>query len=233
MNAVIFDFYNTLFDFNDGQRLQKHDDMAKLLREEGYNLTGEEFLEKRINSNARARYFTGKIDMSEMVRELIEEMKMPLKEETLNKLEKMYREYEFGDTTYPMPGVPEALEDLEGDYMLGIVSNGVKDVEMYYLDKYNLSKYFPEEYVVVSSEVGIKKPDELIFEELLDRMDLQPRDTAYVGDELDHDVIPAKNCGMKTIHYTNNSSKKLLADAVVHDFKDIPPIVRKWFPVHK
>ncbi|UCD18464.1 MAG: HAD-IA family hydrolase, partial [Candidatus Zixiibacteriota bacterium] len=52
--------------------------------------------------------------------------------------------------------------------------------------------------VTVSGEVGIKKPDPLIFSQALRQTGLQPDEVAYVGDTL-NDVRAARAAGLHPI----------------------------------
>ena len=52
------------------------------------------------------------------------------------------------------------------------------------------------EHVIISSEVGADKPSPRIFEEVLRRFDLGPKEVLHVGDEEEIDGIGARSAGM-------------------------------------
>ena len=54
------------------------------------------------------------------------------------------------------------------------------------------------EAVVVSDEVGWRKPKPIIFETALERMALRPADALFVGDRADIDAMGARAVGMPT-----------------------------------
>ncbi len=53
--------------------------------------------------------------------------------------------------------------------------------------------------IVLSSEVGARKPDPAIFEHALAQVDAEPFDTLFVGDRLVDDVAGAAAVGMTTV----------------------------------
>jgi putative hydrolase of the HAD superfamily len=52
------------------------------------------------------------------------------------------------------------------------------------------------EHLIISSEVGADKPSPRIFEEVLRRFDLGPKEVLHVGDEEEIDGIGARSAGM-------------------------------------
>jgi putative hydrolase of the HAD superfamily len=53
--------------------------------------------------------------------------------------------------------------------------------------------------VVLSSEVGKRKPHPAIFERALSELGVEAREALFVGDRLDADVLGASRVGMKTV----------------------------------
>lgn len=85
---------------------------------------------------------------------------------------------------------------LERGYELALLSNWdescrelIKDLEIY--DYFN--------YVIISSEVGIEKPDKRIFEWLLSQTGYHPEEILYVGDNYYDDVVGSRKVGIETI----------------------------------
>ena len=56
--------------------------------------------------------------------------------------------------------------------------------------------------IVISGEVGVKKPDPRIFRILCDRYALVPADTLFV-DDVEANVEAARSLGFRAIHFTN------------------------------
>lgn len=88
---------------------------------------------------------------------------------------------------------------LKKNYKMGILSNATQDfIGKNFDDKRLLEDYF--DAVVVSGEVGIFKPDERIYREILKRLDVAPEETVYIDDNKLY-CQAAEKIGMKSIWY--------------------------------
>lgn len=54
------------------------------------------------------------------------------------------------------------------------------------------------ELIAISEDIGVAKPDRRFFETMLGVMPMAPDEALYVGDHLDQDIRPARDCGMHT-----------------------------------
>jgi HAD superfamily hydrolase (TIGR01549 family) len=100
--------------------------------------------------------------------------------------------------------VEEILTVLSKQFDLGIIANQTKDIARL-LDDSNISRFFKVK--VISSEVGMEKPDPRIFHLAMRLAEASPKDCIMVGDRLDTDILPANLLGMKTIRTTNSLFK--------------------------
>jgi HAD superfamily hydrolase (TIGR01549 family) len=57
----------------------------------------------------------------------------------------------------------------------------------------------PADVIATSGGLGVAKPDPAFFTRLIDIAGEPPQDTAYVGDRLDNDVLPALAAGMVAV----------------------------------
>ncbi len=55
------------------------------------------------------------------------------------------------------------------------------------------------DFIASSAGWGIAKPDPRFFEKIIELTGLAPRQTAYVGDRLDNDILPAREAGLLTV----------------------------------
>ena len=96
--------------------------------------------------------------------------------------------------TFPVHHRP-LLERLAQDYRLAVVSNfDYSPTALTILDAAGVRELFAA--IVVSDEVGWRKPRADIFEEALRRTGAERRGTLFVGDRADIDVIGALGVGM-------------------------------------
>ena len=56
--------------------------------------------------------------------------------------------------------------------------------------------------MVISEEIGIRKPRREIFDAVARTLDLVPEEILHVGDNLNADVAGAAACGMRTVWLT-------------------------------
>jgi len=92
---------------------------------------------------------------------------------------------------------PAVLGQLRKTKRLGLVSNFDHPPHLYgLLEKARLSELF--EAVVISGEVGIKKPDPRIFSVALHKMGLKSPEILYVGDT-EEDVEGARRAGIEPV----------------------------------
>jgi putative hydrolase of the HAD superfamily len=104
----------------------------------------------------------------------------------------------FVDYATPIPGTPEMLAQLRQRYRLGLVSNLTHaPAALSILDKLGLTPFF--DTILVSGEVGYRKPHPKIFSALLEALGTSGAQTAFVGDNLDADVRGAQQAGMQPI----------------------------------
>ncbi len=88
------------------------------------------------------------------------------------------------------------LELLNGQYVLGIVSNFYGNLHRVCEDL-GIQDLF--HCLIDSSRVGVVKPDPRIFQAALDRMSIRPYEAVFVGDNPGRDMEGAKGLGMPHI----------------------------------
>ena len=92
-------------------------------------------------------------------------------------------------------GARDVISELKKrGYELGIISNLISTREIpEWLKEEDYEKYFSS--VVLSSVLGIRKPDPAIYLEAVRRINVDPINCAYIGDNLDRDVAGARLAG--------------------------------------
>lgn len=125
---------------------------------------------------------------------------------------------------------PELLDTLRSQgYRMGIISNaGDADNANHLIDRYSLRGYF--EQVIISAEMGIRKPCTQIFQAALDRYGVEAGRAVMIGDTLDADILGANQMGICSLWVTRRVSNpaalsaRLAIDPVlqVSNLRDIP-----------
>lgn len=100
------------------------------------------------------------------------------------------------ESCYPTDGLEGDLDRLAEEYRLGVLTNGVREVQRAKLDASGLTSFF--ETFVSSYGVGAHKPDPAPFRTAEER--LPADDYAMVGDS-DHDVGGAEGVGWTAHRY--------------------------------
>jgi FMN phosphatase YigB (HAD superfamily) len=95
----------------------------------------------------------------------------------------------------PRDDVKETVIELNRrGYILGIIANTITETEIPdYLEEYGLTEYFKT--VVLSSKVGIRKPNPEIYWEAARRVGVEPAKCVYVGDNPVRDVEGTRAAG--------------------------------------
>ena len=96
-------------------------------------------------------------------------------------------------------GAEKVLTYLQNKYDLHIISNGFKETTLTKMDLCGLNPYFTN--VIISEDVGINKPDRLIFEHAITKADAKVEESIMIGDSLEADIRGAQNFGMKAIFF--------------------------------
>lgn len=96
-----------------------------------------------------------------------------------------------------VPGSMDLLALLQEEVRVGIITNGFRDLQE---EKIAICGIFPLiDILVISEEAGFHKPDTRIFQAALALAHADPKESLYVGDSWDVDILPASACGMKAV----------------------------------
>ena len=105
----------------------------------------------------------------------------------------------------PMEGVFETLDILaDRGLKLGIVTNGSSLMQNAKIDKFNLRRYM--QTVIISKEVGVRKPEAEIFNLALAEIKSDAHSTVYVGDNPINDMLGAINADITPIWMNKGQS---------------------------
>ena len=93
--------------------------------------------------------------------------------------------------------VMETLEIVRSRYRVGLVTNGLSAEQRLKIERGGLVDAF--DVIVVSGEVGVRKPDPAIFGYALRALDVEPAHAMHIGDSAPHDVRGARNAGLGAV----------------------------------
>ncbi|MBK8899644.1 MAG: noncanonical pyrimidine nucleotidase, YjjG family [Anaerolineaceae bacterium] len=110
---------------------------------------------------------------------------------------------QLGQQAPLMDGAMELVMGLNGRFQLGIITNGLANVQHPRLERSGLKPHFAT--VIISEEVGVAKPDAGIFDIAFARMN-QPakNEVLIIGDSLSSDIIGGINYGIDTCWFNPN-----------------------------
>ena len=124
---------------------------------------------------------------------------------------------------------PAVAQKLQKDYHLALLSNDVSEWSAYLRKKYDLNQYFEE--IVISGDVGLRKPDRAIYELLLRRLQCRPENSVFIDDR-QKNLIPAMRAGMRTIQFKRGcDGSEMCGSFEVKSFKQLPGLVAHLFGV--
>ena len=116
----------------------------------------------------------------------------------------------FIETTTEIQPAKQVLSELKPLYRLSVISNSLGRNTEVDLVRTGLRDFF--DVLIVSSDIGKRKPHPRIFQAALDAMGLKAEEAIMVGDNLQEDIVGAKNAGMKTVYVPQEDSLKMIAE---------------------
>ncbi len=103
---------------------------------------------------------------------------------------------------------------------LGLITNGSIRMQSRKLQCLALAPMF--DTILISDAEGISKPDPQIFQRALERLNVSPARSVFVGDHPDVDVAGARAAGMQAIWRRDpNGSRMIEADGVIDELGDL------------
>lgn len=97
------------------------------------------------------------------------------------------------------------LNQIKKQFKVGIITNGSTQRQKAKIFNTNLNRYF--ETIIISEEVGFSKPDKRIFELALNKLNAQPENTLFVGDDLQKDIAGPQNVNIKGVWFNPQKIK--------------------------
>jgi putative hydrolase of the HAD superfamily len=106
---------------------------------------------------------------------------------------------------------------------LGIISNGDYNQQLEKLNSIGIYNYF--DCIITSSEIGVAKPNPIIFQKACIQANVQVHKSYYIGDRLETDAIGSKNAGMIGIWLNRNNNTTHADVKVIHSLDKLTQLV--------
>lgn len=211
---LFFDLDHTLWDFDKNSALT----FQKIFNRHHIDINLQDFLTvyEPINLKYWKLYREEKIDKSSLrfarLKDTFDALFYPISKELIHTLSLDYIAY-LSSFNHLFEGTLEILEYLNSRYNLHIITNGFKEVQQGKLEKSGINSYFKT--ITNSEMVGVKKPNPIIFDFALKSANAKVEDSLMIGDNLEADILGAKNVGMDAICFNYHS------DVIPNDFIEI------------
>lgn len=106
------------------------------------------------------------------------------------------------------------IRSLKKRYRTGLLSNAFSDLRKRLVEGWKIADAFDE--ILISSEIGVTKPDLRIYHIALERFGVAPDEAVFVDDFL-HNVEAARSVGMHAIHFRNPDQTRLELEQLLED----------------
>jgi putative hydrolase of the HAD superfamily len=103
------------------------------------------------------------------------------------------------ETAIPYPDAVETVTKLGQDYRIAIISNGSRAKQWVQLEKLGLNGIIPHRHLIVSQQLGIKKPHPAIFRIAMQHLSTVPHQCVMIGDSWRNDIMGACKAGMDAV----------------------------------
>ena len=225
MTKLFFDLDHTLWDYETNARATLVE-MYRTFKLDRFFNDEAHFLQtfKEQNEQLWHRYNVGDIDKYEIRNNRFGYILNTVKNTDFNLAKELSNKFiiECPRKKALMPNAGKVLDKLSQDFELGIITNGFDDTQNIKLKYSEIDHYF--KWVVTSESSGYRKPAKGIFDFTLDYSGGSLENIVIIGDNLQTDILGAKNAGWKSVWY--NPQKELIAPSQlqVHDLIELPAL---------
>jgi len=193
LKGVLIDFGGTLAHFDEEDDRRFREEIDSLLADHGHQKTLDKVTEALYDGYRGST--KGEVrDLDEFWTIFLKNLNIPENPMLVRQLKRMQKDH--AATNFQLyDGAISVLSVLRQKYRLALVSNcaiGLSDV----VEGLGLTGFF--DAVVLSYEVGVRKPDRRIYLEALRKLRLKPEECVFVADEIS-DLEGAREVGLKTL----------------------------------
>jgi len=207
LRLIIFDLFGTLI-FSI-EKIKKEDFFA-FYRKIGIKLETEEDIKSFIN--LFTQLMTEAKNWQDLSKKLLEKVIEKPVQETINKLADFFEEnivYQLYDDVKEIIALPcrKAILTTAAPFLFS---------------NFGLEKYFE---IFTPKETKFLKPDPRAFLAVLNKLKVRPEEILMIGDEIERDLIPAKNLGIRTILIDRQDKIKNYSGGKIKSLKNLKEIL--------
>ncbi len=238
LKAVIFDYIGTLVNCRGYNMADSEDNLYNSLSAEGFNIKKQAFLDAYNVAHKKYRVIryehyqevTNAVWVAEALTNL--GFTVTAEDERIKAgLDVFFQD--FIDTLELREGATELLAEVGKQYRLGLLSNFTYGpVIRKSIRKIGIDQYFNA--VIVSEEIGWRKPSPVIFQDMLQRLGVTADEAVFIGDSPLEDIKGALNMGIRTVFVPSQfnsvedlAESKLAPDYSVLDLHALSREIRK------
>lgn len=207
IRAIVFDLHDTLAHRDPSAMAVAQTAVSAYLKSRGYEISEKDLAEaarRRATGIIRTLHSQNKeVSFAYWWKGLLHELGIEYDEELGIQMSDLYSNTLAG-FIHLLPGVKDMLEFLNGKFRLGLISNSLAENTRKDLKVLSITGNLDS--IVISSDMGIRKPDPRIFLYALEQLNIAAGDAIFVGDNFQEDIVGAKGVGMKTVLVTGESS---------------------------
>jgi putative hydrolase of the HAD superfamily len=124
---------------------------------------------------------------------------------------------------------PEAIAVLDGlraaGVPLGLLSNGSPGMQLAKLRACGADPYFPPRRCLISGAIRMEKPDPRAFCLLAERLDVEPGEILFIGDDPVRDIAGATAAGMIACQLLRPGRERVAGVPVIESLEELPQLL--------
>ena len=233
--AVIFDYIGTLVNCRGYSMADSEDNLYRALKAEGFNIEKQTFLDAYNCAHKKYRVIRyehyQEVTNAVWVTEALGNLGFNVTagdERIKSGLDVFFQD--FIDTLELREGAVELLAEAGKNYRLGLLSNFTYGpVIRKSLRKIGIHQHF--QAIIVSEEVGWRKPSPVIFQDMLQRLGVTADEALFIGDSPLEDIKGALDMDIKTVFVPSqfNSLKDLAESKLAphHSVLDLQMLIKE------
>jgi epoxide hydrolase-like predicted phosphatase len=183
IHALIWDLGGVLV------RTEDHSSRQKLA--DRFGLTRFELEELVFNSESGTKAQLGQISADQHWKDITRPFQLTLPEII------EFQEFFWGGDRLDETLV-DTIRSLRLQYKTALLSNAFSDLREMIFQQWKINDAFDE--IVISSEVGVMKPDASIYKQILEQLSVRPEQAIFI-DDFPQNIRGARQLNLKTIHF--------------------------------